>query len=385
MTVSATSDPRNYFEKIETMPVHIFVPRWMDQTNTNAQNSSAQALLSRFKDPGARWTAIFTDPPVDTIRNSIIKTRHLSRSHWWPLELVLAYQSQFDAIFYPGPHWQDELGMKIRSLSGRRTPIVATLEGVITSTQALNQLSERMGHPVFSQAGVEEAIPRIRRIYESADHIIAISAFLAEVAKFLYGDKVSWLPLGLERSVFHDHGRQEPVRCRVIGCGTIKPSKNPQMFLQLAARYKESEFVWFGNGPTRQSLIAEARSKGLQNLAFPGSPSTESLAQEFRNSSIFVIPSHSEGVPKVTHEAASSGLPIVLNGFYEAPTVIHEQNGLVAWSDEELIEHVGTLIRDPDRRARMGQRSAEMAKEWDWDLIAPRWEKLIIQLVTAGA
>jgi glycosyltransferase involved in cell wall biosynthesis len=87
----------------------------------------------------------------------------------------------------------------------------------------------------------------------------------------------------------------------------------------------------------------------------------------------------------VTHEAASSGLPIVLNGFYEAPTVIHEQNGLVAWSDEELIEHVGTLIRDPDKRARMGQRSAEMAKEWDWDLIAPRWEKLIIQLVTAGA
>jgi hypothetical protein len=49
------------------------------------------------------------------------------------------------------------------------------------------------------------------------------------------------------------------------------------------------------------------------------------------------------------------------------------------------MEHVGTLIHDPDKRAMMGLRSAEMAKEWDWDLIAPRWEKLIIELASGSA
>lgn len=364
------------------MAVRVFVPRWMDQGNTNAQNSSAQSLLSRFSDPRARWTAIFTDPPSEAIRKSRTGTRHLTRLHWWPCELLLAYQAKFDAIFYPGPNWADEVGIKVRRLTGRRTPVIGTIEGIIASTQALSELSERIGHPVFGQAGVERAIPRIRRIYQTVDHIIAISPFLAQVAKFLYGDKVSHLPLGVERSMFHAIGRREPQRCRVIGCGTVKPSKNPQMFVRIAARYPEADFTWFGDGVMRQSLMAEARRLGLENLVFPGSPSTESLADEFRNSSIFVIPSHAEGVPKVSHEAAACGLPIVLNGFYEAPTVIHGHNGLVAWSDEELIEHVGTLIRDPDTRTTMGLRGAEMAKQWDWDLIAPQWEDLIIRLIT---
>ena len=103
------------------------------------------------------------------------------------------------------------------------------------------------------------------------------------------------------------------------------------------------------------------------------------LAEEFRKSSIFVLPSRSEGVPKVTQEAAACGLPVVLHGFFEAPTVVHEQNGLVAWSDEEFSQHVGALIHDRDTRTQMGRRGAEMAQEWDWDPIATQWEALLIQ------
>ena len=357
----------------------------MDHTNRNAQNSNARELLSRFSDRRARWTAIFTDEPSDAIRRSGIETRHLSRSRWWECELALAYQSKFDAIFYPGPHWGDELGLKVRSFWGRRAPVIATIEGLIAAPDAVRQISELRGHPVFSQPGVDHAIPRIRRLYQAADHIIAISPFLADVAKFLYGDKVSCLPLGVDNNIFHSIGRREPPRCRVIGCGTIKASKDPQIFLRLAARYKAADFIWLGEGVMREPLIAEARRMGLENLAFLGPRTAESLAHEFRSSSVFVIPSHSEGVPKVSHEAAACGLPIVLNGYFEAPTVIHGQNGLVAWSDDELIDHVGTLIRDLSARATMGYKGAEMAKEWDWDRIAPQWENLIIRLVTASA
>jgi glycosyltransferase involved in cell wall biosynthesis len=217
-------------------------------------------------------------------------------------------------------------------------------------------------------------------MYETADHIIAISPFLARVAAFLYGEKVSCLPLGVEASIFHNTGRREPLRCRVVGCGTVKSSKNPQMFLGLAARYKQADFFWYGDGPLVQSLTAEAKQMGLENLRFPGGIRPELLAEEFRKSSILVLPSHAEGVPKVTQEAAACGLPIVLNGYYEAPTVVHQRNGMIAWSDDELAEQVGTLIRDPETRRRMGEQSTTMAKEWDWDRIAPQWEELVIRL-----
>ncbi len=362
-------------------PVHIFVPRWMNRANNNAQNANAKALLSRFSSSTAHWTAIYSDDPVESVTNNGIDLIRLSHSRWWQFELLLAYQRTFDAIFYPGVMWPDEFGIKLQHLVRRRIPRIATMEGIIASPEKVAQVSAFVGHPVFAQPGVDAAIPRIRWMYETADHIIAISPFLARVATLLYGDKVSCLPLGLDHGIFHNDHHNEPARCRVVGCGTVKSSKNPQLFLELAARYRNTEFVWFGDGAMRPSLLDEARRRGLDNLTFPGALQPDILAEEFRNSSFFVLPSHAEGVPKVTQEAAACGLPIVLNGYFEAPTVLHEENGLVAWSDNELTEHVGRLIADEAARRSMGARGAAMVKHWHWDEIAPRWEEVIMRIV----
>jgi glycosyltransferase involved in cell wall biosynthesis len=364
--------------------IRFLVPRFIDHLDTNAQNSNARSLLSRFSDPRAHWIALSSEQPSESLStNSVIETRRISRSRLWQLELALAYQSKFDAIFYPGPHWSDKAGFNIRRFTGRHTLVISTLEGIIADADSLKRLSKLVGHPVFSQPGADAAVPRIRWMYETSTHIIAISPFLERLAKSLYGDKVSSLALGVEGQIFNDRGRREPARCRIVGCGTVKSSKNPETFLRLAARYKHADFVWFGDGEMRQSLIVEARKMGIENLHFPGSLSPQSLAEECRNSSIFVLPSHAEGVPKVTQEAAACGLPIVLYGFYEAPTVIHKTNGLVAWSEEELFDHVGALIEDPETRLAMGQRGAEMAKRWNWDDIAREWEDRLIRIVSS--
>jgi glycosyltransferase involved in cell wall biosynthesis len=355
----------------------------MDPSNANAQNSNARALLSRFSDPRAHWAAICGEELTESVgKNGIVVTQRIFRSRFWQCQLALAYQSKFDAVFYPGPHWADKVGLTSRRLTGKRTPVIAIIEGIIAGPNSLHRLSKLVGHPVFSQPGADAAVSRIRWMYETSDHIIAISPFLARVAKTLYGDKVSYLPIGLEDSIFHNRGRREPDRCRVVGCGTVKGSKNPEIFLRLAGRYKEANFVWFGEGELRQSLTQEAIRKGLSNLQFPGALPPKSLAEEFRRSSVFVLPSHAEGVPKVTQEAAACGLPVVLHGFYEAPSVIHETNGLVAWSDEELIEHVGVLTENPETRSAMGRSGAEMAKRWNWDPIAREWENLLIRIAT---
>jgi glycosyltransferase involved in cell wall biosynthesis len=355
----------------------------MDRSDTNAQNSNARALLSRFSDPRARWTAVHADEPPDSFRtSSTVETRHISASRFWQLELALAYQSTMDAIFYPGPHWSDRAGFHLRKFTGRSVPVVATLEGIIASAEDLRRISKLVGHPVFAQPGADAAVPRIRWMYDTSAHIIAISPFLARVARTLYGDKVSYLALGIENRTFHDRGRQEPARCRVVSCGTVKSSKKPEVFLRLAARYKQADFLWFGDGELRQQLAGEAKAMGIQNLGFPGSVSPDALAEQFRNCSLFVLPSQAEGVPKVTQEAAACGLPIVLYGFYEAPTVIHKTNGLVAWSEEELFAYVGDLIEDRQTRLAMSRRSTEMAKEWNWDQIAPQWEDLLIRAVS---
>lgn len=364
------------------MTVRIFVPRWLDQRNTNAQNSNARALLSRFSDSRAHWTAVCSHKDAAAMP-SAVELLPMSSSRFWSCRLALAYQRQYDAIFYPGPHRADELAIKARGLLGRRAPLITTIEGVIAGPQALKDLAAIAAHPVFSQPGVESAIPRIGWIYRTCDHIIAISPFLARIANALYGDKVSCLPIGVEASIFHDRNRREPERPRVVGCGTVKSSKRPELFLRIAARYRHADFVWFGDGPRRQALVLESERNGLANLQFPGSLPPEAIAEEFRRSSLFVLPSQAEGVPKVMQEAAACGLPVLALGFYESPSVVHQANGLVAWSDEELMDNVGILLDDPETRRRMGRRGAEMAKAWNWDNIAPLWEDLVIRLATS--
>ncbi len=356
----------------------------MDRSNTNAQNSNARALLSRFSDRRAHWTAVTGDDEAGLDGGGdVVQTHRISSSRLWQCHLAIAYHARFDAIFYPGPHWGDQVGLNARRLTRRQVPVIATIEGIITGPDSLQQLSKLFGHPVFSQPGTDAAVPRIRWMYETCDHIVAISPFLASVAQALYGEKVSCLALGVEKSIFHDRGRREPARPRIVGCGTVKASKNPQMFLRLAATYRQAELVWFGDGIMRPSLIVEANRMGLENLRFPGALTAEILAEEFRHSSFFVLPSRAEGVPKVTQEAAACGLPIVVHGFYEPPTVVHKTNGLVSWSDDELIEQVGVLIDSPESRLLMSQHGAAMAKAWDWDLIACKWEDLLIRLISS--
>ena len=85
------------------MGLHIFVPRWMNRSVTNAQNSGMRApFCPTFLCTHApRWTAVGSEPPVMRSPRNGIEIKSFS-SRFWKYQLALAYQSRFDAIFYPG-------------------------------------------------------------------------------------------------------------------------------------------------------------------------------------------------------------------------------------------------------------------------------------------
>jgi glycosyltransferase involved in cell wall biosynthesis len=93
------------------------------------------------------------------------------------------------------------------------------------------------------------------------------------------------------------------------------------------------------------------------------------------------MPSHSEGVPKVTQEAAASGVPCVVFGYYEPPSVIDGQNGYLVWSDGELDQRLGELLENPSLCADMGRAGREMARAWDWSVVAPQWERALVKVI----
>lgn len=368
-------------------PVRILVPRLVDAPQTNPQNLNAKSLLPRFSDPSCQWMAMhYGDPLPDVANNRLVTLTRLWHGRLWPWHMMILYLRSVDAIFYPGVEWFDDHALKLHRLFLRRAPIITILEGFPGDAQREATMSKWAGHPVFCHRVEEKVVERIDRMHHQADHIIAISPFVAKMCSQLYGDKVSTLPLGIDTKLIASKlpalkSDTAPHACTVISVGRVDDHKRPEMFLKLAEQFCAVHFRWIGEGRQREALIMEADRRGLHNLSFPGGLPPEGVIAELTAADIFVMPSRSEGVPKVTQEAAACGLPIIAFGYYEPPTVIDGENGYRVWSDDEFELRLNHLLDDSEGRHAMGERSSELAKTWDWDVQAKQWEEEILRVI----
>lgn len=361
----------------------ILFARTVDQDNINAQSRNTKEILARWRSETWR-PSVFAFGVADehVVENPRVDVIRLKPDRSWRLRLARIYQGHFDAIFYPGLHHRaDYLALHARAWTGRRIPVITTFEGLSGSTvtdENESLFSATAGHPVFCHKIAPGQLRRHEWINEHADHIIAISPFLQRMARARYGDKTSYLPLGVDTLLFRRGLSRDRSRLRVVTAGNLRPHKRPELFVKLAERFPEADFCWFGEGDLRRQLIAKTRQAAIENIAFPGAVGPERLGEEFANSDIFVLPSKSEGVPKVTQEAAAAGLAQIVFGFYETPSVVDGENGFVVWDDRAFEARLADLIADSALIERMGRASASLASGWSWESIAPLWEERIL-------
>lgn len=369
------------------MPPILFVHS-ADAANVNPQAKNVQNILAHWPatGPGAEALRFGTAAPALANRPNVA-LRRIRADHLWPWRVVLHMQGHWAGIVAPGLHvTADWIGVLLRRAMRRDLPIITTVEGLVCPARKASAETGRYaraaGHDVFCQPVAPGTIARRRRLHRLASHIIAISPFLRRMAELDYPGKVSVLPLGVDDAIFHALGRRdESRRPRVICVAGVHAHKRPEIFLDLAARYPGADFVWHGDGALRAPLSGKAARRGLSNLSFPGQLAPEALAAAYRQADVFVLPSRNEGVPKVTQEAAACGLPQVIFGFYEAPTVVDGENGFVVWSEAEMAERLGELIEDAAFRRRMGTAGAAMARDWSWTRVAPIWRERIIDMI----
>lgn len=359
----------------------IFVPTLVDADNLNAQVGNARAILAGWNLPNWRVVAhAYNEPDQRIVDNPQIEVTKLWRRHAWYAHYFLRYLKPYDLIFYPGATSYDLAGLRWRERLGFSAPVVATLEGLVGNVKREAEYSEWACHQVFCQQIPDDALQRMDEIYKKADHIIAISPFLARMGERRYGKKFSVLPLGLDPTIFFTTPRERNLRLKVVSAGTVKDSKRPEIFIKLAKQFPHADFIWYGDGGMRNSLREEIANLGITNLIFPGALPPSLLAAAFRAADIFAMPSKSEGVPKVTQEAAACGLAQVIFGYYQAPSVIDNRNGFVVWSDDQFINKIGELLDSQTVLNAFSKAGVEMAAEWDWKILAKRWRERLIEI-----
>src|SRR5690606_23699216 len=84
-----------------------------------------------------------------------------------------------------------------------------------------------------------------------------------------------------------------------------------EAYLEVKSKYPNATFTIAGNGAKLEEAKEFVRKNNLQDVRFLGNISENELINVFSKASIYILPSHSEGMPTSVLEAMAFGIPII--------------------------------------------------------------------------
>jgi glycosyltransferase involved in cell wall biosynthesis len=223
--------------------------------------------------------------------------------------------------------------------------------------------------------------------YPRCDVYTGITEFIAQNVYSGLNKKVSHiLPVGVDTTWLTPPTKRSNPSPVVLFAGTLIERKGPQYVIDAAARFPNVVFRLVGSG--RHGFEEVLRQKiaqlGLKNVKLDGPKSQSQMLDIMRESDIFLLPSRLEGLPRVTLEAASTGLPSIVFKDYETPSVIDQVTGFQVGTLEEIMLALGKLVADRSLRERMGAAARKHAENFDWDLVSRKWQSAYLEIARAG-
>ena len=189
----------------------------------------------------------------------------------------------------------------------------------------------------------------------------------------------------LSRSTFADSpGASGAVERRyILWVGNFWGVKRPAMFLELAGRRPQYEFVMVGGPHTGEERIFEETSeqaKGVPNLRFVGPVPYSEVGAYFDSAAVFVNTSSKEGFPNTYMQAWCRGIPIIAT--YDADRLI-ERFGLGKHCEDvdDLAGAVDEFMKDEKLREEAGARAISYVREHHSpEAVTAKYDSLFMQL-----
>jgi hypothetical protein len=155
--------------------------------------------------------------------------------------------------------------------------------------------------------------------------------------------------------------------------------------------YEKSQFVFVGEGPTREELYAQRERLGLERVVFiPRQPRTAIFALLRRSFAVLVTlrpRKDTSTVPSKIYESLASGRPVLFSAGGEgAETIRRAEGGSVCTpgDPDSLCEAMCRYLDEPalaDRDGASGRRMVE--SHFDRRRIAGEFERLLEELVAS--
>ncbi len=233
--------------------------------------------------------------------------------------------------------------------------------------------------------------PFIHNFLSIADRILVSSPALIENSEFLplYRDRCEIVPLGVNLQWTRDRQRRstrvQEIRRRhgtplILFVGRLVYYKGLEYLVDAMTRVPEGKLVIVGSGPLQGELERQIRSlRCADRITILPHLDSEELYSYYEACDVFVLPSteKTEAYGLVQVEAMASGKPVVSTEIGTGTTFVN-QNGVTGLTvpprdASALAGAIGTLLRDPDLRTRLGRQAEERAmKEFTTEQMVER-------------
>jgi len=173
----------------------------------------------------------------------------------------------------------------------------------------------------------------------------------------------------------------------VLMVACLKPQKAPLDFVRIAAivhrEVPDARFLIAGDGELRDALSRESGRLGLEKiLLMPGW--REDVPELMKSSTVVVLTSKWEGLPRVIPQAKAAGRPVVATAVDGSPEAVREGvDGYLcdAGDVDSIAGRLILLLKDPGLARRMGQEGCRNVDEFDQDIMVRKQEELYWRLL----
>jgi glycosyltransferase involved in cell wall biosynthesis len=241
----------------------------------------------------------------------------------------------------------------------------------------------------------------VDKLLDHAEVIISPSRFYIDESKFLrkYKDKIVVIPNGIDLNNFRTSLSKIESRKKlgldinkkiILFCGFLSPHKGPDIaikaFSEIFSKIKNTELIFLGDGIMKNELLRMAKKldlvKNIRFIGFIGDIKTK--VDYFNSADIFILPSLSECFPIVNLEAMACGIPIVASKIGGVPDAVKEgENGLLVlpMNKNTLSDAIIYLLEKEEIREKFGKNGLEKIKDYSWERIAEKTEKVYESLI----
>tara|TARA_R110000751_G_scaffold298043_1_gene407850 strand:+ start:115 stop:1185 length:1071 start_codon:yes stop_codon:yes gene_type:complete len=242
---------------------------------------------------------------------------------------------------------------------------------------------------ILDEKNIESAIntrgsyAKVIKSFNQFDALYSITKFLSDYNKkhhqIISEDKL--LYLGTNTKPFLNEEKTILQLENVIYIGRLFERKGIYDVLSIAEVYPQLQFHIVGDGDQKESVLKTIEDKGLKNIKVYGILNHEELGELLKTIDLHILPSRSEGFPKVTLETAAAGVPSLVYSDYGASEwITHNQNGFVVDTLEDMIVVIQNLLETPELLELNSKNAIALAKQFDWKIVIKQWEQEVFKL-----